>query len=98
MMFLKPFLNRMDGDPVVTCHQVFDWLHHRIGSTHVAHHIDCTIPHYNARKATDAIAANWPKAYLYDPTPVHKAMWRVASNCLAVKLRPTDGRYTWVPL
>ena len=22
---------------------IFDWFHHRIGSTHVAHHIDCTI-------------------------------------------------------
>ena len=46
---------------------LIDWLHHRIGTTHVAHHIDCTIPHYHAREATDAIAAAFPKAYLYDP-------------------------------
>jgi len=77
--------------------KVFDWFHHKIGSTHVAHHIDCTIPHYHAREATDAIAKAFPKAYLYDPTPVHKAIWRVASNCIAVKLRP-DGRYTWQPV
>jgi len=77
---------------------IFDWFHHRIGSTHVAHHIDCTIPHYHAREATDAIAKAFPKAYLYDPTPVHKALWRVARNCFAVKLRPKDGRYTWVPV
>jgi len=76
---------------------IFDWFHHKIGSTHVAHHIDCTIPHYYAREATDAIAKAFPKAYLYDPTPVHKAMWRVATNCFATKLRPKDGRYTWVP-
>jgi len=76
---------------------VFDWFHHQIGSTHVAHHIDCTIPHYHAREATDAIAAAFPKAYLYDPTPVHVALWRVASNCIAVKLQP-NGRYTWVPV
>jgi omega-6 fatty acid desaturase (delta-12 desaturase) len=76
---------------------IFDWLHHKIGSTHVAHHIDCTIPHYRALEATNAIKEAFPKAYLYDPTPVHKAMWRVASNCIAVKLRP-DGRYTWVPV
>ena len=37
--------------------RVFDWLHHKIGSTHVAHHIDCTIPHYHAQEATAAIAA-----------------------------------------
>ena len=55
---------------------VFDWFHHQIGSTHVAHHIDCTIPHYHAREATDAIAAAFPKAYLYDPTPVHIALHR----------------------
>merc|ERR1719163_1021430 len=77
--------------------RIFDWFHHRIGSTHVAHHIDCTIPHYHAKEATDAIAAAFPKAYLYDPTPVHKALWRVASNCIAVKPR-ADGRYTWVPV
>jgi fatty acid desaturase len=56
--------------------RLFDWLHHRIGSTHVAHHIDCTIPHYHAREATDAIAAAFPKAYLYDPTPVHQVIPR----------------------
>jgi len=76
----------------------FDWVHHKIGSTHVAHHIDCTIPHYHAREATEAIKKAFPKAYLYDPTPVHVALWRVASNCIAVKLQPTGGRYTWVPV
>lgn len=73
---------------------IFDWLHHKIGSTHVTHHIDCTIPHYNAREATDAIAKAFPKVYLYDPTPVHVAMWRVAKNCIAVK-RDGTGRYQW---
>jgi len=74
---------------------IFDWLHHRIGSTHVAHHIDCTIPHYHAKEATEAIKKAFPKAYLYDPTPPHKALWRIACNCLAVERR-ADGRYTWV--
>ena len=39
---------------------LIDWLHHRIGTTHVAHHIDCTIPHYHAREATDAVAKAFP--------------------------------------
>jgi hypothetical protein len=59
---------------------IFDWFHHQIGSTHVAHHIDCTIPHYHAREATDAIAAAFPKAYLYDPTPIHIALYRSRLN------------------
>ena len=78
--------------------KLLDHLHHKIGSTHVAHHIDCTIPHYHAREATDAIAAAFPNAYLYDPTPIHVALWRVATNCIAVKLQPNGGRYTWVPV
>merc|ERR1719198_1248834 len=51
---------------------LLDHLHHKIGSTHVAHHIDCTIPHYHAREATDAIMKKWPDLYLYDPTPIHE--------------------------
>eukprot|EP00793_Prasinoderma_coloniale_P005431 PRCOL_00004839-RA len=82
---------------------VFDFLHHRIGSTHVAHHVDCTIPHYHAKKATEALKTTFPEYYLYDPTPVHKAMWRVARQCIAVKKEPAkagpEGKdmYVFVP-
>ena len=79
--------------------KLVDWLHHRIGTTHVAHHIDCTIPHYHAREATEAIAKAFPDAYLYEPTPIHKALWRVCCHCIAVKRRsPTDSRFVFVPL
>ena len=77
--------------------RLLDHLHHKIGSTHVAHHVDSMIPHYHAREATDAIAKNFPNTYLFDPTPIHKALWRVAANCVAVKKRP-DGRYTWAKI
>ena len=36
-----------------------DFLHHKIGSTHVAHHYDSSIPHYKAQAATDAIKENF---------------------------------------
>ena len=75
--------------------KLLDHLHHQIGSTHVAHHVDSMIPHYHAREATDAIAKHFPKCYLFDPTPIHEALWRVSRDCVAVKLRPHDGRYTW---
>lgn len=65
--------------------KVFDFLHHHIGSTHVAHHINHKIPHYNAVKATKSIKRNWPHLYLYDPTPVSLALWRIARDCVAVE-------------
>lgn len=66
---------------------IIDFLHHKIGSTHVAHHFDSTIPHYKAQAATDAIKKNFPQFYLYDPTPIHEAMWRVAKGCTSVEKR-----------
>ena len=64
--------------------RVLDFLHHRIGSTHVAHHIDARIPHYNAVKATRALQESFPDLYLYDPTPIPTALWRVATHCNVV--------------
>jgi fatty acid desaturase len=66
---------------------IIDFLHHKIGTTHVAHHFDSTIPHYKAQVATDAIKANFPEYYLYDPTPIPQALWRVAKGCAAVEQR-----------
>ena len=54
------------------------------GSTHVAHHIDARIPHYNAVKATRAIQQHFPDLYRYDPTPIPQALWRIATNCKVV--------------
>lgn len=64
---------------------VLDFLHHRIGSTHVAHHVNHTIPHYNALEATNILKAKFPDLYLYDPTPIHKALWRINTKCIAVR-------------
>jgi len=76
---------------------LFDFLHHSIGSTHVAHHVNHTIPHYHAREATDALKAAFPQHYLYDPTPVHQALWRVATQCTAVKQRPGGDWWVFSP-
>ena len=73
---------------------VIDFLHHGIGSTHVAQHIDHRIPHYRAREATDAIAAAFPDWYRHDPTPVHRALWRVAGDCVGVVELPDGWYYT----
>lgn len=62
---------------------IFDFFHHRIGSTHVAHHFFHEIPHYNALEATHALEAFLgPKGlYNYDPTPIWDVMWRVSKRC-----------------
>jgi hypothetical protein len=70
-----------------------DFLHHKIGSTHVAHHFDSTIPHYKAQVATDAIKEAFPEIYLYDPTPIPEALWRVCKGCAAVEKR--GEYYIW---
>lgn len=74
--------------------RVLDLIHHHIGSTHVAHHLFARIPHYHAVEATRALRAAYPELYRYDPTPIPKALWRVAGRCVAVT--PTDDgwRYT----
>ena len=77
---------------------VLDFLHHRIGSTHVAHHINHTIPHYHAKEATEALMAAYPDLYLYDPTPIMTATWRVGSKCIAVYKRGNEWVFTDEPM
>jgi len=72
---------------------LIDFLHHKIGSTHVAHHFDSSIPHYKAQAATDAIKEAYPEVYLYDPTPIPEAFWRVCKGCTAVEQR--GDRFIW---
>jgi len=62
---------------------IFCFFHHKIGSTHVAHHLFHEMPFYRADEATAAIKAFLePKGlYNYDPTPWYKAMWRIANTC-----------------
>jgi len=62
---------------------IFDFFHHKIGSTHVAHHLFHEMPFYKADVATAAIKAYLEPMglYNYDPTPWYKAMWRVAKTC-----------------
>lgn len=62
---------------------IFCFFHHKIGSTHVAHHLFHEMPFYRADEATAAIKAYLDPMglYNYDPTPWYKAMWRIAKTC-----------------
>jgi len=75
--------------------RVLNFLHHNIGSSHVVHHVCPTIPHYHAKKATVLIKKAFKKAYLFNPDPIHKALWNIACNCVAVESDIKRGRYIW---
>ena len=75
--------------------KILNFLHHHIGSSHVVHHVCPTIPHYNAKKATILIKKAFKKAYLYNPDPIHQALWNIACNCIAVRSDNNEGKYIW---
>jgi len=60
---------------------IFDFFHHKIGSTHVAHHLFHEMPFYKADVATAAIKEFLGPLYNYDPTPWYIACWKVAKTC-----------------
>ncbi|APD47195.1 fatty acid desaturase [Synechococcus sp. CS-602] len=72
---------------------LLNFLHHGIGSTHVAHHLSSRIPHYNAWRATELIREAFPEVVRYDPTPIHLALWRIGRQCSYVTRNPADGGY-----
>lgn len=68
-------------------------LHHGIGSTHVCHHINPRIPHYNAWQGTTLLKKRFPDLVRYDPTPIHEALWRVTSRCAVVRQDTVSGGF-----
>jgi fatty acid desaturase len=72
-------------------------LHHGIGSTHVLHHVNSRIPHYNAWRATALLKQRFPELVRYDPTPIHRALWRVASRCAVVQRCQSTGDFFYQP-
>lgn len=62
---------------------------HNITDTHVAHHLVSTMPHYHAMEATKAIKPILGQYYHFDGTPIFKAMYREAKECVYVE--PDEG-------
>jgi len=61
-----------------------DELHHHVGTTHVAHHLNYGVPHYEAVECTRKLKAVLGDRYLYDPTPVWRAALNVGRDCVYV--------------
>jgi len=76
---------------------VLNLLHHGIGSTHVCHHINPRIPHYNAWKATALLKQRFPHLVRHDATPIHRALWRVATRCAVVQQEEAGGGFFYQP-
>lgn len=68
-------------------------LHHGIGSTHVVHHLNPRIPHYNAWRATEILRNAFPDHVRVDATPIHQALWKVGCRCSYVSRKDQDGGY-----
>ena len=77
--------------------RLLNLLHHGIGSTHVCHHVNARIPHYNAWQATTLLRERFPDLVRFDPTPIHLALWRVASRCAVVTERKDSGSFYYQP-
>ena len=76
---------------------LLNFLHHGIGSTHVCHHVNSRIPHYNAWQATALLKQQFPALVRHDPTAIHTALWRVASRCVVVSQAPSGDGYFYEP-
>ncbi|KAL8208557.1 hypothetical protein R6Q57_007969 [Mikania cordata] len=62
---------------------------HDVTHTHVLHHLISYIPHYHAKEAQDAIKPLLGEYYKIDRTPIVKAMWREAKECIYIE--PDQG-------
>ncbi|KAL8456378.1 hypothetical protein ACS0TY_033721 [Phlomoides rotata] len=77
--WMRGALSTIDRD-----YGILNTVFHNITDSHVAHHMFSTMPHYHALEATKAIKPVLGKYYQYDGTPVYKAVWREATECIYV--------------
>ncbi|XP_057982527.1 delta(12)-fatty-acid desaturase FAD2-like [Malania oleifera] len=78
--WLRGALSTVDRD-----YGILNRVFHNITDTHVAHHLFSSIPHYHAMQATGAMKDVLGDYYQFDGTPVYKALWREAKECLYVE-------------
>ncbi|CAN1133645.1 Delta(12)-fatty-acid desaturase FAD2 [Linum perenne] len=63
---------------------------HNVTDTHVTHHLLSMIPHYHAMEATNAIKPLLGEYYHIDRTPIVKALWREAKQCVYIESDECD--------
>lgn len=64
---------------------ILNRLGHNIVNTHVTHHLFPKMPHYHAMEATKAIKPILKDYYKFDETPILKALYREAKECVYIE-------------
>ncbi|KAL4566316.1 hypothetical protein LXL04_030430 [Taraxacum kok-saghyz] len=83
--WLRGALSTVDRD-----YGILNRVGHNIANTHVTHHLFPRIPHYHAVEATKAIKPILKDYYRFDETPVLKALYREAKECIYVESDDDD--------
>uniref|UniRef100_A0ACD6ABG2 Uncharacterized protein n=1 Tax=Avena sativa TaxID=4498 RepID=A0ACD6ABG2_AVESA len=86
--WLRGALATVDRDYGFFLNTVF----HHIADTHVVHHLFSAMPHYHAMEATKAIRPLLGDYYKFDATPIAKALWREAKECIFVEPMEEDRK------
>lgn len=84
--FLKGALSTIDRD-----YGFINHIHHDIG-THVAHHIFLNMPHYNLKKATEAIKPVLGEYFRKSSEPIWVSAWR---SCISCHFVPDEGNQVY---
>ena len=74
---------------------IFDWFHHKIGSTHVCHHLISKIPHYHALEATQHIKKVIGKYYNSTNESPWSSLFREYRYCGFVDNKNDFGEIRW---
>lgn len=82
--FVRGALCTIDRD-----YGIYNWLHHRIGQTHVVHHLFSQMPFYHSQEATEAVKKVLGPYYYKDDTSIFQALRRSWKYCKFVD--PTEG-------
>lgn len=82
--FVRGALSTVDRD-----YGIYNVLHHRIGQTHVVHHLFSQMPFYHSLEATEAVKKVLGDHYYFDDTNVWQAVRRSWKYCKFVD--PSDG-------
>ncbi|KAL3840361.1 hypothetical protein ACJIZ3_024952 [Penstemon smallii] len=78
--WLRGSLTTVDRD-----YGILNYVFHNVTNTHVVHHLFTTMPHYHAVEATKAVKPILGNYYQFDGTPILKAVWREAKECVYVE-------------